>query len=226
MVSETKRHVGRPRDPAIDRAVLDATLDVLGERGYAGFSLEAVAARAGTSKPSITRRWARRQELVIAALATVLVRPPVPNTGCTRCDLVEGIEQLVGALRYQLPAGVLAQLVADCTPYPRLHRQLLETLVHPMREAVTVTVQQGIDRGDLCADVDPELIVDVLVSAAFQSCLFDEHRFDPRRVVDVVDLMLRGAAVDPYALVPTEPATTSGGHSHVSAQASGAADTE
>ncbi|MFD0431658.1 helix-turn-helix domain-containing protein [Streptomyces zhihengii] len=55
--------------------MLAATLDVLREQGYGGFTLEAVAARAGTTKPAIRRRWPVRQNLVIDALAAVLVAP-------------------------------------------------------------------------------------------------------------------------------------------------------
>lgn len=192
--TKPKRHVGRPRDPTIDRAVLDAVITVLTQRGYAGFSLEAVAGLAGTTKPSITRRWPDRRELVIAALATVLVPAPVPDTGCTRCDLVESAEQLAAALTGQLPAGVLAPLVADCSSEPELHNRLLESLFLPIRAGVSACVVRGIDRGDLRAEVDPDLAVDVLVSAAFQSCLFGEHRFDVRRAAEVVDLMLLGMA--------------------------------
>ncbi|NED96622.1 TetR/AcrR family transcriptional regulator [Phytoactinopolyspora alkaliphila] len=195
------RHVGRPRDPAIDRSVLEATLAVLREYGYAGFSLEGVAARAGTTKPSIARRWRRRQELIIAALTTVLVRPPVPDTGCTRCDLIDGVELLVDAVIRRMPPGVLAPLIAECAPDPELNQKLTDALVRPPREALMQTVRRAIDRGHLRPDTDAELVVDLLASLVFQGSLLADAPFCSERAADAVDLVLRGVAVDFRALV-------------------------
>jgi AcrR family transcriptional regulator len=195
------RHVGRPRDPALDQAILDATLGVLREHGYAGFSLEAVATRAGTTKPTIARRWRRRQELIIAALATVLVRPPVPDTGCTRCDLIDGVELLADAVLRRMPPAVLAPLIADCAPDPELHRYLTDALVQPTREALVQTVMRAIDRGHLRRDTDPELVVDLFSSMVFQRNLLADATFDAQWVIEAVDMVLRGIAVSFATLV-------------------------
>jgi AcrR family transcriptional regulator len=53
---------------ALDAALLEAAWDELGEVGYPGFTLDGVAARAGTSRPVLARRWPNRAELVIAAM--------------------------------------------------------------------------------------------------------------------------------------------------------------
>ena len=195
------RAAGRPRDPAIDRAILEATLEVLREQGYRGFSLEAVATRAGTTKPSIARRWPRRQELVIAALVTVLVAPPVPDTGCTRCDLIAGVELLADALFHRVPGAVLAPLVAECATDTELHQHLIETLVQPVRDAVAVTVTRAVDRGHLRPGLDVEHVVDLLASLVFQASLFGESRFTVNQAAEFVDVLLAGIAVDFEELV-------------------------
>ncbi|WP_328582785.1 TetR-like C-terminal domain-containing protein [Streptomyces sp. NBC_00370] len=187
---------GRPRDPAIDAAVLAATLDVLGESGYAGFALEKVAARAATTKAAIRRRWPVRQNLLIDALASVLVVPPVPDNGCTRCDLIESVELLADALHERLPSGVLAALIADCAPDADLHRRLLDELLRPSRRAATTAVARAVDRGDLLPDVDPELLVDLLASTVYQRALFGDVSPAKGAAGRLVDLLLRGVAVD------------------------------
>jgi AcrR family transcriptional regulator len=58
----------RRRGQALDDALLDAAWDELVERGYGRFTIEAVAARAGTSRPVIYRRWPTRSDLAIAAI--------------------------------------------------------------------------------------------------------------------------------------------------------------
>ena len=59
---------GRPRDPETDRAILQATLKLLTDQGYAGMSVERVASEAGVGKTTIYRRYSSKEELVAAAL--------------------------------------------------------------------------------------------------------------------------------------------------------------
>lgn len=213
--SSAQRHVGRPRDPELDHAILDATLVELREHGYGGFTLEGVANRAHTTKPTVARRWRRRQELIITALATVLVRPPVPDTGCARCDLIEGVGLLADGLLRRMPPGVLAPLIADCAPDPELHRRLHDELLHPTHEALVTTARRAVDRGHLRADTDPELLVELLSSVVFQNSFLVEPRFDARRAGEVVDLVLRGAAVDFEELVRLGEAPDGPPHHHL-----------
>src|SRR4051795_11981162 len=60
--------LGRPRDPRIDDSVLRATVELLGASGYADLSVDAIAKRAGTSKPAIYRRWPSKAHLVHEAV--------------------------------------------------------------------------------------------------------------------------------------------------------------
>ncbi|UYQ66122.1 TetR/AcrR family transcriptional regulator [Streptomyces peucetius] len=210
----TPAAAGRPRDPAIDAAVVAATLDVLREHGYAGFSLEAVAARAGTTKPSVRRRWPTRQSLVIDALASVLVTPPVPDNGCTRCDLTQSVGLLAEALLDRLPAGVLAPLVADCAHDAALHQRLIDVLVRPSRHAAAVAVRRAVDRGDLRAGVDPELLVDLLASVVYQRALFGGPAADRAGARPLVDLLLQGVAVDFGHLVRVSELPAHARHRH------------
>src|SRR5262245_56914508 len=73
---------GRPRDPARDGELLAATLDLLGEEGYARLSIEAVTQRAGVGKPTLYRRWPSKAELVIDAIHSAhretKIAPPGP----------------------------------------------------------------------------------------------------------------------------------------------------
>lgn len=184
---------GRPRNPAIDAAVLSAAVEVLAERGYTGFALEQVAVRAGTTKAAIRRRWPVRQLLAIDALASVMVVPPAPDNGCTRCDLQQSARLMVDVVNERLPAGVLAPLIADCSTDATLHRHLVDTLVQPSREAAVVAVRRAAARGDLLPNTDPELLVDLLASVVYQRALFGSAQAE---VAPLVDLLLRGVARD------------------------------
>lgn len=75
-----RRPVGRPRDPAIDRALLTTTLAEMAAHGFTGMSIDRISERAGIGKPAIYRRFADKAALAIAALALVTVGegPPRP----------------------------------------------------------------------------------------------------------------------------------------------------
>lgn len=80
----------RRRGAALDEAILDATWAELTEKGYGGTTLEAVAKRAGTSRPVLHRRWATRRELVMAGLARQIARNPigVADQGSVRLETI------------------------------------------------------------------------------------------------------------------------------------------
>ncbi|MFD6417602.1 TetR/AcrR family transcriptional regulator C-terminal ligand-binding domain-containing protein [Streptomyces sp. NPDC060194] len=177
-------------------AVLAAALAVLRERGYAGFAVEAVAARAGTTKAAVRRRWPVRQGLVIDALAAVVATPPAPDNDCTRCDLTDSVLLLARALQEELPRGVLAPLLADCAADPALHRRLVDTLIEPSRTAAATAVRRALDRRELRPETDPELFTDLLASTVYQRALFGAAPVDRATAGRLVDLLLRGVAVD------------------------------
>ncbi|MFY4722131.1 TetR-like C-terminal domain-containing protein [Streptomyces sp. LaBMicrA B280] len=88
--------VQRRRGAELEKALLTAAWAVLREHGYAGFTLEAVAGRAATSRPVIARRWATRNDLLRATIthAGVTRRTPMPDTGSLRGDLVAFLREL------------------------------------------------------------------------------------------------------------------------------------
>src|SRR5215211_8569552 len=85
---------GRPRSRAIDEAILAAARAELADRGYARMSVDAVAARAGVSKPTVYLRHASKAELATAALAAYQQRALPRPTGDTRADLVALLRDL------------------------------------------------------------------------------------------------------------------------------------
>jgi AcrR family transcriptional regulator len=81
----------RRRGPALEEALLEAAWDELHAAGYASFTIDAVARRAGTSRPVLYRRWPNRAQLVLAAIRAHVpsLRPAdFPDTGQLRGDLI------------------------------------------------------------------------------------------------------------------------------------------
>ena len=109
--AEARRPMGRPRDARADRAILEATLELIAERGVHEFRTEDVAARAGVGKGAIYRRYRSKDELVTAAIAALVSEEiVVPDTGSTREDLLALMREAVEALPR------LARRPADAEP--------------------------------------------------------------------------------------------------------------
>lgn len=71
MMTDTPTRRGRPRDPAVDQAILDAARSVLARRGFTGTSMDEIARQAGVGKDTLYRRWKSKEELVLHLLKTM-----------------------------------------------------------------------------------------------------------------------------------------------------------
>lgn len=198
--AESQRSGGRPRSQHIDQAVISATSALLDAEGYRNVSLEAVAKRAGTTRPAIYRRWAGRAPLVLATIEERLDVPSPPDTGCTLCDIDESFNVFLSAYRTIRPE-VLSALYAECATDPVLRARYLDTIVEPARRAVGCTLDRAMARGDLRVDVDRDLLLDILGSLVHYHAMFSPEHFRDDQAEHAIEMLLRGAAVDYPALL-------------------------
>src|SRR5229473_3865083 len=117
MVARKKkeRRIGRPKggSDAIVRAVLEATLRQLGDRGFYGLSVDEVAKTAGVNKTSVYRRWPSRGALVLAALQTMRDQEPPPaQTGSLRQDLIAMLTAKVAIVSTRRGSKILRAMIA------------------------------------------------------------------------------------------------------------------
>ncbi|MFI1801738.1 TetR/AcrR family transcriptional regulator [Streptomyces sp. NPDC020379] len=193
-----RQRAGRPRDGRIDAAVPAAVMELLNESGYGNLTLEAVAARAGTSKPALRRRWRSRQHLVVDALVTTVGTAPTPDTGCTHCDLIAGIGTLSQAFGTSLGRRVLPALIADLADTPDLKSAFLEKFFHTRRASTAEALRRGIRRGDIRPDADIDLLLDMLASTTYYRVLFGHLPVTPTLAEDVVQVVMSGVATEQW----------------------------
>src|SRR5207244_6850960 len=105
--------LGRPRDPRIDSAVLRSTVELLGETGYAELSVDAIARRAGTSKPAIYRRWPSKAHLVHEAVFPINSGTELPDTGSLADDVREMVRRTAAVLTTPAARAALPGLVGE-----------------------------------------------------------------------------------------------------------------
>ena len=191
------RPMGRPRDARADRAILEATFELIAERGVHGFRTDDVAARAGVGKGAIYRRYRSKDELVTAAIAGLVNEEiVVPDTGSTRADLLALMREAVALYRGSLPGRLMPNLVSAMAERPELARAVREGFLIRRRLALTEVLRRGVERGDLRPDLDLELVLDVLGGPLFYRLLITGGPLDEQLAEGVTELILRGFAPD------------------------------
>lgn len=183
------RGPGRPRDPAAGEAILRATLSLLAEDGYDGLSIDGIADRAGVGKATIYRRWASKEEVVAAAARHLSEQVPVPDTGELRGDLMAIADGLTTVFADPATARLVGALVARMPHDPALASGLREGFLAARRRAARVVLQGAQDRGEIAAEGDLEVAVDLLAAPFYYRMLISGAPIDrafARRVVDAV----------------------------------------
>jgi AcrR family transcriptional regulator len=186
------RGPGRPRDVRADRAILDATLELAGSVGLGGLTMDAVAAKAGVSKATIYRRWSSKESLVLDAWMACFTDDTIPDTGSVEGDLTI----LMGGLRDNISKGLLARVLPQMVAAAQVNEELAAAyrqFVAHRRRRTLVVLQRAIDRGELPAAIDLDLVPDMLVGPLFYRTLMSGSVSDDKVVATVVATVLAGA---------------------------------
>ncbi|MFD2796928.1 TetR/AcrR family transcriptional regulator [Promicromonospora vindobonensis] len=165
MRDERSRAPGRPRNTEADGAVLGAALDLIAESGVEGVSIEQAAKRAGVARTTVYRRYATRDDLVIAALvaneAAVLVSFQIPEH--------PGPADLVATWSAGLSVPRARRLLRRMMSVPRDHPELWaafrEASIDSRDESVHDLVVRAQERGELAPDADLEMVQALLTGA-------------------------------------------------------------
>jgi AcrR family transcriptional regulator len=184
--------IGRPRDPRIDSAVLRATVELLGETGYAGLSVDAIARRAGTSKPAIYRRWPSKAHLVHEAVFPIDSGTELPDTGSLTGDVREMVRRSAAVLttpaaRAALP-GLIGEMSADLT----LHSALLERFADILSRGLTHRLEVAVMRGEARANATAAELVEAVAGITLFALLTHGAALDDAWVERTATLITKG----------------------------------
>jgi AcrR family transcriptional regulator len=181
-------------DPRVARsraAVLAATVDLLGEVGHVGTTVEAIAERSGVAKTTIYRHWPSRAPLLIDAFHSRVEHSTHEPTGDVRADLVAIARGLATKLRNPQWSRILATLIDAAESDPELS-ELTAAFTQQRREAVRAVLERGIADGELDPGIDTELAAQMVGGAIFYQRLVRRRAADDREVARMVDLLLDG----------------------------------
>jgi len=190
----TTRRPGRPRSERAEQAILDAAIEAVGENGIDGVSCEDVAARAGVGKATLYRRWAGKEDLLIAAFASLKRPMPQPRGESVRADLIALLSVIAADSDDPRFTQRFSLLHGAGDRYPRLLARYREEIVEPRREFIRAVLRRGIESGELRPDIDVEVTMLLLTGAVMARGKHDPTPAAPGFVASAVDEMLLGIA--------------------------------
>ena len=183
---------GRPRSDGSHRAILHAFHELLIDVGFARLRLEHVAARAGTSKATIYRRWRSKEELAIELLRDLTIpHIVVPDSGDTRDELRAIAQDVIERLTQSEFGPVIRRLLCEIAGNAAVGEAFRATIVEPRRDEVRVVIERGMQRGELRASVDAEIVTELLIGSICFRLIFG-GAFDERFTEKVVDVVMSG----------------------------------
>jgi AcrR family transcriptional regulator len=180
----------RRRGAVLEAAIRGAVLDLVTEQGAAGVTMEAVAARAGTSKPVLYRRWPDRSALLRETLVPLVMDAiPHTDTGSYRGDMLAILRGW--ASFFSGPYGPAVTAIVGAMPHdPDLAVAFRDGVIGWRKEAMAQTLRRGIERGEVRPDVRVEVARELGQAVLWHRFLVTGDPVDDDLVVHVVDEVL------------------------------------
>ncbi|WP_030173368.1 TetR/AcrR family transcriptional regulator [Spirillospora albida] len=176
-------------------AVIQAALDLCQEVGYRKLSIEGIAARAGVGKNTIYRWWPSKAAVLLdGLLSTMTMDASFPDTGDVRADLKT---QMAAGIRTLGGPGLLPHyraLIGEAQHDPELHQALWDRFVSKLSAAAAARIELAQKQGQIRADVDPVLIIELLYGAGYYRRLLTPRTVDQEQIDAIVDLAFQGLA--------------------------------
>ncbi|MBM2619845.1 TetR/AcrR family transcriptional regulator [Actinoplanes sp. LDG1-06] len=178
----------RRRGAELEDAILDAAWDTLIEHGYHGFTFEAIAARAGTSRPVLYRRWPQRADLLMAVLHKFWGSQPieVPDTGDLRADAI-GFLRNADKGRTGLMTVISAQLMEYFRETGTNFEELRDRLRRPGPLGFEVIVARAVARGDLPDEPRSRRVVNLPFDLLRNEMLMTMRPVSEQAITEIID---------------------------------------
>ncbi|MEZ0095662.1 TetR/AcrR family transcriptional regulator [Streptacidiphilus sp. EB129] len=155
------------RDDVTD-AIRAAVFEELAATGYGRLSIEAVARRAGVGKTAVYRRWRSKLPMVIDVVSEVAsLGLALPDTGSLQNDLRMFVHVVARVLRHPLAAQIVPDLLAEAARNPEIAETLATALREAQRDSSAALVRKAVERGELPADVDHDLALDLIAGPLY-----------------------------------------------------------
>jgi AcrR family transcriptional regulator len=189
-------HTGRRRNAAARDAILDVTFDLLRTGGAAGLTIDAIAEAAGVGRQTIYRWWPSKGAVAAEAMARgARAIVPARDTGSVADDLTQFLTDSFAGLEDPGLRRALRQLISAAQTDEHV-AEVIADFTAQRRAALRALLERGRANGDLPADADLGLLVDIAYGVLWYRLLIGHAPLDARAARDLSAYLLaagRGA---------------------------------
>lgn len=181
------------RSARVRQAVLQATVQTVAERGADAVNIAEIARQAGVHDTSIYRRWPTKEHLIFDSLLDYSVAQlPIPDTGTLRADLLAFASLIASYAATPIGQALLKAMAVtdDDAALAAGRAQFWQFRLDQAR----AMIDRAITRGELRADTDPALAIELLIAPLHFRLLLSRQPIDERISGQLIDLLLNGLA--------------------------------
>lgn len=181
---------GRKRSEDSRQAILTAAAELMGEVGYAGLSIEGIAARSGTGKQTIYRWWPSKADVLLEALAGKAdLHIPIPDEGSYEGDLRAFLAASFALGSRPQVIELLRALMAEAQINPAFGERFRAQFLQRRRDALGVLVDRASARGDLPPVPRPGTVADLVFGLIWYRVLATREPVDESLVDELVSVL-------------------------------------
>lgn len=171
---DKQKKITRRRGEILEDAIMHATMDELAEAGYTHLTMESVAARAGTNKAVLYRRWANKSALVIAALHKNLpkITSEIPNTGNLRDDVYAYLHARIEPLR-TIGAQTIRGLMAEPVVWQNIIAAMPQIVQKRQENKITAAIIAILKNAELRGEIQLEKLTSRIISLPWNLLLYE-----------------------------------------------------
>ena len=187
-----RRKRGRPRDPEADGRILDAAAALILAHGFDNMTVDDVAARAHVGKATVYRRWAKKEDLAVAAMGQLYdAQMPTPDTGNIETDLREAFAQVLAFANSEQGSAYIRTCIAESVRDPRI-AALYRAANNRAENSAKLMFQRAIARGEVRRDANISAAVQIMSGILAVRTITEMSLPEPNEVDGLVELVIRG----------------------------------
>jgi AcrR family transcriptional regulator len=181
---------GRKRSEESRLAILTAAFELIGEVGYAGLTIEGIAARSGAGKQTVYRWWPSKADVLLDALATKAdMHVPIPDEGSYRADLRAFLAATFALGRKRQVVDALRALMAHAQIDDEFGERFRASFLQRRRDALGVILDRAQARGDLRPGLSPGTVTEIVFGVVWYRLLATGQPLDDRLADELVSTL-------------------------------------
>lgn len=177
------------------QAILKAAIELVKDEGFASTTIEGIASRAGVGKQTIYRWWPSKAAVIMEAFQhSAAEKVPLPKTGNTRDDLQLFARKLCYVLSKPVTCHTTVGLIAAAQEDDTLAKEFRKMFIKTRRAAVEEILKRGVERGELSAEADFSLTLDLFFGPIWYRVLMGHAPLDDNFADALVAAVMRTIA--------------------------------